>query len=329
MAPDDSTPTSSMSKKPRHRAGKNQRPRLPSLQQAPVQTKSSHHKSSGNNKQRGRDSSDGNDNKSRKGGFRVGPKLGKGQYTGHLKKTKQTLIHKAKVKRQYQKDLVEAGYAPSSSSTRGGRSGGSSSGGGGDGKQSTGSNASVLGKRKHRDVIDAGDDDANDLEKTEQEKEDERERLRRRLYGDDDGHATSDDESLEEEDDDDEGRGRAFSRMQRATIGTGDSDEDDDDDGDEDGDQGQETTVAALPPPPTRRPGQRLPQPKPAKLAPNENQQQQKPRRPRLTPEQIEELRREREKERKFYAQRTARGQPKLGSRVEHLLSKIQKSMGK
>lgn len=50
----------------------------------------------------------------RKRGFQVGPKLPKGVYRGHLDKAKRTLIHKAKVKKQYYKALKEAGYADQS-----------------------------------------------------------------------------------------------------------------------------------------------------------------------------------------------------------------------
>ncbi|KAK4051444.1 hypothetical protein OIV83_002928 [Microbotryomycetes sp. JL201] len=296
MAPDDSTPSASAPKKPRHRAGKNQRPRTGGApqEQRPQQstpTSARRPKPRGNQ----RDSSTSRDGKiNKKGGFQVGPRLGKGQYTGHLKKTKQTLIHKAKVKRQYQKDLVDAGYAQPSS--RQGR-----------GKSITGPNATVLGKRKQSDVVDADENLDDPIEQSEQQKEAERERLRKRMYGEDAGHETDDDEarqSSEDDGDDGQGKGRAMSRMQRATIGS-----DDDDNDDSDVDDAEEEDFAALPPPPpARRLGQRLPLPKQPKPSPAAQQQQRQPKRPRLTPEQIEQLRLEREKERKVYAQRTARG---------------------
>ncbi|KAM0756482.1 hypothetical protein T439DRAFT_376663 [Meredithblackwellia eburnea MCA 4105] len=53
---------------------------------------------------------DNNSNKKKKSGFHVGPKLAKGAYRGHTQKIKQTLIEKATIKKQYYKDLKQAGY---------------------------------------------------------------------------------------------------------------------------------------------------------------------------------------------------------------------------
>ncbi|KAK4057151.1 hypothetical protein OIO90_001646 [Microbotryomycetes sp. JL221] len=320
MATSDSPTSAPTTKKPRHRAGKNTRRQpVASTPNSTTVAKSNSVANSGRKQSRNIGQVHNKD-RSGKGGFKVGPKLGKGQYTGHLKKTKQTLIHKAKIKRQFQKDLIEAGYSsvPKSSTKPQ--------------KGTSNANNTILGKRKFKgpsnDVIDA--DEASDDEAdqpTEQDKEAERERLRRRLYGDDDGHTTSEDENDDDEQDRQESRTRttatAVSNRARNAFN---STEHDDEDASEDEQEfnPNEDDSPVLP-----RPKPRLPQPKPPRPVASELAQHRPLKRPRLTSEQIDQLRKEREKERKVYSQRTSRGQPKLGSQIEHLLGKIQKSMGR
>ncbi|KAL8292026.1 hypothetical protein RQP46_001492 [Phenoliferia psychrophenolica] len=186
----------------------------------------------------------------KKGGFKVGPRLAKGSYTGHTKKIKDTLIHKATIKRQYYKDLKAEGY--------------------GDGHPvaGTGSNGGKLGER-----------------------------------------GTPDDEDEDEELDDDvapapvpaawtsaaaTGKGKARSAApssSRPTPSTSSSAPL----------PTPSTSTSAAPPPPAKR--------------------------PRLSEPEIKLLREKKKGERQDWVKRGARGQPKLGGRVEMLLGRIKKSM--
>ncbi|KAK4704453.1 hypothetical protein P7C70_g1752, partial [Phenoliferia sp. Uapishka_3] len=191
----------------------------------------------------------------KKGGFKVGPRLAKGSYTGHTKKIKDTLIHKAQVKKQYYKDLKAEGYGDGT---------GSSSVGG------TGSNGGALGERVEENL--------DDEEIPEEDEE-----------GMDADSRPSTSKSAN-------AKGKARSIPSSAAPTSSKS---------------ARPTTAPSKPTPTPTPA---PVPAPVK-------------RPRLTSPEIAALREKKKSERTESYKRGARGQPKLGSRVEMLLGRIKKSM--
>lgn len=105
-------------------------------------------------------------------------------------------------------------------------------------------------------------------------------------------------------------------------------DEDDDsDDSDDEKDsrkskgKGKATSSARSQPPPRNTNNNQIP------LATKPIQSFQPTKKPRLTSPEIAAIREKKVAERKEWGQRGARGQPKLGGRVEMLLNRIKKSM--
>ncbi|GAA5924443.1 hypothetical protein JCM1841_001701 [Sporobolomyces salmonicolor] len=249
------------------------------------------------------------DRKQKKKPFQVGPKLAKGAYTGHAQRIKRTLIHKAKVKKQYAKALREEGYA-------------------------TGPNAGGVGGSRGKGKARAGDEETPDVEdeegplEDEAAKEEERERLRRRLYGDDDAS----DDNDQSDDDGDDGPGRT-SRFASATKRT------------------RQDTASPSPSPspepefaPPARSRQPLPSqssaaaaaPRPSKrsraapapsVSKNPAPLPPQPKRTRLSEAEVEKLREKKRQEKREAGRKTARGQPKLGAKMDQLLGKIRRSM--
>ncbi|KDE03880.1 hypothetical protein MVLG_05635 [Microbotryum lychnidis-dioicae p1A1 Lamole] len=266
----------------------------------------------------------GQGGRNKKGGFKIGPKLGKGVYQGHAQKIKQTLIHKAKVKKSYAKDLAQAGYA-------------------------SGSNSASLPPPPQQ----ATPDDQEGIESLA-EKERKRNEMRKRLKddlgidadeeGEDEG-VNSDEaeegrgrgsgmgvpqarvwgapmselrkEELRKEEEDrlnapvvEIGQGKRFQRGREAQAkGRG---------------RGAESSASTSAPPTAPTPT------KPARplpffaLPPKE---EEKKKRPRLNEDEIQAIRKKKEEEKKKWNQRGRNGQPKLGGRVEQLLARIQHGM--
>ena len=167
------------------------------------------------------------------------------------KKIKDTLIHKATIKRQYYKDLKAEGY--------------------GDGNMisGTGSNGGVLGQRGVAEEGGAGDDEAD--------------------QGDDDGNATPASASPAAA----SSKGKARSRPSSSS--------------------------SRLQPPKISAPTASTSTSTPTPSLPL--------KRPRLSELEIKVLREKKKGERQDWVKRGAKGQPKLGGRVEMLLGRIKKSM--
>ncbi|GAA5832092.1 hypothetical protein JCM3766R1_003715 [Sporobolomyces carnicolor] len=244
--------------------------------------------------------------------FQVGPRLAKGAYTGHAQRIKKTLIHKAKVKKEYAKALKEAGYS---------------------------SDPRQKGPR--------ADDDGDEVEMDqgpvidERAEEEEKERLRRRLYGDDDA---SDDNEQSDESEDEFARDRKANLSNRRQRGTTS-------DSDSDSDSPSPEPESRPPPAPRSReplpsqssaakdgskraPTKRNPAPPAPRSGPKANstppaaqQQHAKPKRPKLTEQEIEKIREKKRFEKREAGRKTRTGQAKLGAKMEGLLGKIQRSL--
>ncbi|SCV70079.1 BQ2448_1473 [Microbotryum intermedium] len=268
-----------------------------------------------------------------KGGFKIGPKLGKGVYQGHAQKIKKTLIHKAKVKRSYAKDLAQAGYATASHS------------------------AASLRPRPlppHK-AITSQDDEQEQEEGVDSlaEKESKRNEMRERMKD----HLGIDGEDEEEggnSEEEEGGRGRGSGARALSTLrvwGAPMSEERKEELRKEEEDrlkapavevgQGKgskrereprqpkgrgrraESSVGTASPAaaPTTKPSRPLPF---FALPPKE---EEKKKRPRLNEDEIQAVRKKREEEKKKWNQRGRNGQPKLGGRVEQLLARIQQGM--
>ncbi|GAA5974770.1 hypothetical protein JCM5350_001284 [Sporobolomyces pararoseus] len=242
--------------------------------------------------------------------FQVGPKLAKGAYTGHAQRIKKTLIHKAKVKKEYAKALKEAGY---SSDPRVNHH-----------------------RRDDEEPVELDQGPVRDEAKEEEEKE----RLRRRLYGDDD--ASDENEQSESEDEfEQERKGALTTKTRRRNLRTSASPSPS---------ISPSPSPEPEPQPPIRQqPRSREPlpsqssaakdgnkkrsrQPPPAqkqqqtKTTPS-NSTQQKPKRPKLSEAEIEKIREKKRLEKRQAGRKTQKGQAKLGAKMEGLLGKIQRSL--
>ncbi|GAA5837142.1 hypothetical protein JCM5353_007170 [Sporobolomyces roseus] len=241
----------------------------------------------------------------KKRAFQVGPKLAKGAYTGHAQRIKKTLIHKAKVKKEYAKALKEAGYSDPS---RG------------------------RGREEEREEMDTGP--IIDVEKEEEEKE----RLRRRLYGDD-----LVDEENEMSEDEFEGD-RKGDRSSRFTTRRGGEESDSDSPTPspepEEKEEIKVETKSREPLPsqataakdgrPKSRGGKgRGKKPTLPPPVPEVKKTQLPPKRPKLTEAEVEKIREKKRAEKRDAGRKTQRGQAKLGAKMEGLLGKIQRSLAK
>jgi hypothetical protein len=261
----------------------------------------------------------------KRGGFKVGPKLGKGVYKGHgppcslslllhhpkltelipltAKKIKETLIHKAKVKKSYYKDLVAEGYATGPN--------------GGDlGVRRTSGKKVVkpmLGEQRRGPGSEDGDEDEemSDSEREqvdEEAREEERRRVRRELEGADEDKVDSEEDS-EEEEAREKGKGRAPKFV------------------------GGNNRNNKRSQPPTRDPLPDLAapslarRPRPPPLAAPLVEPPRPAKRPRLSEEEVAAIREKKSAERREWGKKGRKGQPKLGGRVEQLLGRIQRSM--
>jgi hypothetical protein len=265
----------------------------------------------------------------KRGGFKVGPKLGKGVYQGHgtlhlvplahspfepkltlshpstaAKKIKETLIHKAKVKKSYHKALAAEGYATGAN-------------GGGLGQRKAGKQQGGRGGVDSDEEEDGEEDAEMEGALGEEEKEEQRRKLRQELEGAQ--GMESDEEGGSDSDDDDEG-GRGGGRQPKFV---------------------KQPVREPLPeiayPGPTKGNGSRRAPPadaapSPAPTAPPKKRgppelTARQPKKPKLTEKEIETIREKKAAERKEWGKKGARGQPKLGGRVEQLLGRIQRSM--
>lgn len=255
----------------------------------------------------------------KRGGFKVGPKLGKGVYKGHgelsrfssshlltlarltlctkrdtAKKIKETLIHKAKVKKSYHKALAAEGYA-------------------------SGPNGGALGVRKPGKQERAGSEDSDDDGEDgaemegqlgEEEKEEQRRRLRRELEGD----QGMEEEEQDGSDSDEEEGGRGGARQPKFVK-----------------QPAREPLPEVAYPGPSkssrRPPTDAAPTPAPSKKRGPPEPAARPPKKPKLTEKEVEAIREKRAAERREWGKRGAKGQPKLGGRVEQLLGRIQRSM--
>ncbi|GAA5937221.1 uncharacterized protein JCM15063_002843 [Sporobolomyces koalae] len=259
----------------------------------------------------------------KKRAFQVGPKLAKGAYTGHAQRIKKTLIHKAKVKKEYAKALKEAGYSNE--------------------RRPRGSGSNVDGE----DEIELDQGPIRDQEEEEREKE----RLRRRLYGDD--QASDDNDQSDDDDNNDQGssedefaqerKGAKRSNVRNPRFGAGSASPS----------PSPSPEPESAPAPLTRglarsreplpsqasaaKDGKRTstkssrPVPTPKSTVPPkpQPQSQQQPKRPKLTEQEVEKLREKKRFEKRQAGQKTQRGQAKLGAKMEGLLGKIQRSLAK
>lgn len=268
----------------------------------------------------------------KRGGFKVGPKLGKGVYQGHgklhlaraafvsttanrlsliltAKKIKETLIHKAKVKRSYHKALAAEGYATGAN-------------GGGLGQRKAGKQSGGRGGLDSDDEEDGEDDAEMEGALGEEEKEEQRRKLRQELEGAQGMESDEDQDGGSDSDSDDDEGGRGGARQPKfvkpavreplpeiaypgPTKGKG----------------SRRTPAEAAPAPAAPTPAA-----PPKKRGPPEPTSRQ-PKKPKLTEKEIETIREKKAAERKEWGKKGARGQPKLGGRVEQLLGRIQRSM--
>lgn len=253
------------------------------------------------------------------------------------KKIKDTLIHKAKVKKAYAKTLQKEGYGQAGSGS--------------------GANSGPLGSKKrgqHTSSIKLDDNDEDDEAAaagmpTEQEREQERARMRARMrdaMGDDSESDRED--GIDDSEDENEGRGAAPSRgrtSRRLPLDEAESEDEDDEPEVEENSQEDLESVEDLdwrnrkpgstqrqplpPQAPPSFPGRRPKQSQAAPPIPLDNKKTNATKRkPKLTPHELEELRAKKAAERRAGGSRhRGTGQPRLGNRVELLLGKIQRSM--
>lgn len=205
-------------------------------------------------------------------------------------KIKATLIHKAKLKKSYHKDLVEAGY----------------------GDEGTGSNGGALGVRKGKFVKPILGDQRRGPEAEEEEEEEEvgggseseeegKGRAKRVVRG-------SESESESEDEDEDEGRKGRGGGKGRVGAAVGRS---------------QPPKRDSLPETLTNSSSNKRPRP----ITAVGGKVDGGVKKPRLSEAEVEKLRKDKREERKEWGQRGRGGQPKLGGRVDMLLARIKKGM--